>query len=203
MARYNEILAGRYNRFLTKLFSMKGSAPSPQASSEIGAVINFFSGVENRYLEQWETFAIASSVTGGAAQTGAARLRNPAGSNVILVIEKLTVATLVVNQANVQIASGLGDLTTIISSANVRLDSRTRPNPTAVYSQTVNLVLAGTDDFFAALAANTTYDLIQEENQEIPLMPGDSCTVVQTVTAVNMATGFRWRERFLEDSERT
>src|SRR5882762_4396490 len=35
MARFNEILTGRYNRFLQKLLQMKGGPPSAQLASEI------------------------------------------------------------------------------------------------------------------------------------------------------------------------
>jgi hypothetical protein len=57
MAKYNEILTGRYNRFIQKLFSMKGPAPAPQLSSDIAMQMSFFNGVENRYLEGWDCWS--------------------------------------------------------------------------------------------------------------------------------------------------
>src|SRR6266851_4747570 len=56
MARFNEILVGRYNRSLQKLLSMKGQAVMPQLASELQPTFSFFSGAENRYLESWERF---------------------------------------------------------------------------------------------------------------------------------------------------
>src|SRR5438034_3476406 len=88
MARFNEILVGRYNRFVQKLLSMKGDAPVPQLASEFQPIIPTFSGVENRYLEGWDRFSITLSQTAVAAQTNGLQFRNPAGSNVIAVFEK-------------------------------------------------------------------------------------------------------------------
>src|SRR5713226_5812707 len=102
MARFNEILVGRYNRMLQKLFSMKGAAPMPQLASELAPTINFFSGVENRSLEAWNRYGLLLSITAGAATNSLLRIRNPSTTNVIAIIEKLTVnnntaAALIVN----------------------------------------------------------------------------------------------------------
>src|SRR5437016_6340246 len=92
MALYNEILTGRYNRFLQKLFSIKGEAPSPQLSGEIGPTFSLFNGVENRYLETWQRFVIvAGTGTPAAGNRAAVRIRMNVGSGVIAVVEKLSV----------------------------------------------------------------------------------------------------------------
>src|SRR5258708_26699837 len=39
MARFNEILVGRYNRYLQKLLGIKGPPPSAQRSPEVGSQI--------------------------------------------------------------------------------------------------------------------------------------------------------------------
>src|SRR5467141_951604 len=87
MARFNEILAGRYNRFLQKLFQLKGGPPSAQLASEVMPVFPFFTGVEHRYLEGWDRYAIFLTQPAVAAQNSALRIRNPATSNIVIVIE--------------------------------------------------------------------------------------------------------------------
>src|SRR6266852_4829039 len=89
VAKYNEILVGRYNRYLQKLLGMKGQAHAPQLSSEISVNLQLFNGVETRYLEGWNRFSTSMNVAAVAALLSGAQLRNPAASNVILVIEKL------------------------------------------------------------------------------------------------------------------
>ncbi len=80
MARYNEILVGRYNRRLQKLFSMKGEPPAPQLSTEIGTTLNLFSGIEERYLEGWAVFSLHVNNTVGAGVNAGVRFRNPVAS---------------------------------------------------------------------------------------------------------------------------
>src|SRR5437879_1331505 len=90
MARYNEILVGRFNRFLQKVFAMKGEPPAPQLAGEISPNFQLFSGVENRYLEAWDRFAAGVNVAPVAGNLSGIRLRNPAGSNIVAVLERVT-----------------------------------------------------------------------------------------------------------------
>src|SRR5260370_18480671 len=92
MARYNEILVGRYNRMLQKLFGMKGGVVAPQLASEISAAFPLFSGVENRYLESWNRFTSVVNQVALAGTPAQWQLRNTT-SNVIAVIEKLTISS--------------------------------------------------------------------------------------------------------------
>src|SRR5258708_4703411 len=90
MARYNEILVGRYNRFLQKLLGMKGGVVAPQLASEITAAFPLFNGAENRYLEQWDMFGVNLFLAGGGVgNISQVRLFNPAASNTIAVVYKL------------------------------------------------------------------------------------------------------------------
>jgi len=207
MARFNEILAGRYNRFLQKLFVMKGAVPSPQLGGEVMPTLPFFSGVEHRYLEGWERFAMFTFQNGGAAQNATVRLRNPAGSNVVAVIEKLldtNVAGAAANNEQVWLSNAAGDLTTVSAMVNTRLDLRTRPQPTCVLSTTINLA-AGVGSQIAAyeLPTNVNYDFIVCENQELTVLPGASYDVRNLTVNQSIAVTWVWRERFLEDSERS
>src|SRR5258708_24193061 len=68
---------------------MKGDASLFQFSTEMGGYLPFFSGVENRYLEGWDRFGLFRGQGGLAATSTNFRLRNPVGSNVMIVLEKL------------------------------------------------------------------------------------------------------------------
>jgi hypothetical protein len=203
MARFNEILVGRYNRFLQKLFSMKGGPPSPQLASEIATNVQFFSGVENRYLESWNRFAAAQSDAALAANTDAVRLRNPTGSGVIAVIEKIyadsgtaQLVTLSLGPSNAALAGGAQALTT------ARLDKRTNQNPTLEISGANNSPAGLSSQKLIGLLSSTLgYDFILSVGQEIPLLPGDAVQITSSVVNTTLDVSFIWRERSLEDSE--
>jgi hypothetical protein len=202
MARFNEILVGRVNRSLQKLFGMKGGPPAPQLATEVQPVHSLFSGVENRVLESWERFSITLGPTGGAGQQAAVRLRNPAGSNLIAVIEKVTLASGASQNVAMQIQQTGVDLTTLAVMTGARLDARSRPTPSAIMSSTTNYVSASRINWESQFPANSGVDEILDNDQELTLLPGDDMTWFSGVVAVQLLVSVMWRERFLEDSER-
>jgi hypothetical protein len=203
MARFNEIMVGRYNRFLQKLLVLKGGPPSPQLSSEVGVGFVLFNGAENRYLEGWDRFGMRGAVAAGAANSSVIRLRNPANSNVIATIEKVTVGSSVTAlDLIIQVGAIANDAATVIVNAGQRLDPRGRANPTLVVSQ--QAVTPANVGFIAEIftATNVTYDVIVDEDQEVNVLPGDAFQVVSNVVNIGFSASFFWRERFLEESER-
>src|SRR5260370_24325928 len=93
MARLNEILVGRFGRSLQKHFGIKGPVPVATLAPEIIPVINVFSGVETRYTDAWNRFGAVSSLAALAGNETLGQLRNPAGSNIIAVVELLHLST--------------------------------------------------------------------------------------------------------------
>src|SRR5260370_39848254 len=92
MAIFNEILEGRFNRGLQKLFAIKGGPPVRQLGSEIMPVLPVFNGVENRFLEAWNVYGLTTTQgAGGAGVPTSVRLRNPVGLNTIEVITAISV----------------------------------------------------------------------------------------------------------------
>jgi len=87
MAVYNEILAGRFNRALQKLFGIKGPPAVPQLGGEIVPSVSMFYGVENRYLEAWERFGFQIVQAAVVGQAGSFRLRNPVNSGTIAAVQ--------------------------------------------------------------------------------------------------------------------
>src|SRR6266478_6214976 len=205
MAKFNEILAGRYNRFLQKLFQLKGGPPSAQLASEVMPTFPFFNGRENRWLEGWNTFALARAQVAVGGITPVVRLRNPPTSNIVAIFERLLVFNFNTTSAPI-LRSGptVTDLPTVFSLGNKRLDPRG-----AIDSQLITSENSGAGGVLlqARLQGNTGaltfFDFIISSIVEIPLLPGDAIEIDQNGVGAGAGTtmSFLWRERALEDSE--
>ncbi len=186
----------------------------PQLSSELQASFPFFNGVENRYLEGWDLFGfLIGALPGGIGNRSAIRLRNPVASNVLVVIFKLLIA----NDQGASISDNptvtrnviSTDFATLAVPTNSRMDARGRPNPTLTISTGTNVGgITGTSFFRAGVAfgsvAGSEIDMLSTDIHEIPVLPGDAIDVYANNTNQGAgAISVWWRERFLEESERT
>ncbi len=204
MGGFNEILAGRFNRALQKLFSMKGSPPVPTLGSEIMPIQAFLSGVENRYLEGWNRFGDVRGVAAVAAVISFAEWRNPSGSNIIACFEKITFVANNVADRPQLLLGPLGTDAAIATPSNSRLDPRGTINPTLVISTGSTVPAGPTNKMEGGVASvNGSYDFILTENSEVTVLPGDALIVNSSVVNTAFRVAALWRERFLEDSERT
>jgi hypothetical protein len=210
MAVYNEILAGRFNRALQKLMSMKGPPPAPQLSSELMPILYFFQGIEERFLHGWNVFASGAIVAAVAAQNTAWQIRNPASSGVVAVIGGLSVFTSVADPAlGITQNTGAADLGTAIAarcldnrSAVPSAGSTTTLGAACRISSTNNIASSGGFVHFTSTGVNVEQGLISDEDGQLLLLPGDSLQFLTSVTNVKLAVNIRWRERVLEDSEK-
>ncbi len=207
MAEYNEILVGRFNRALQKIMGMKGGPPSAQLAGEIMPIFPLFSGVEHRNLEGWDRFGLFLDIpAGGIGNRSLIRLRNPGQSNVIAVIEKMTVTEFAAETIQIVKGSAIADLGT--SQAPVVFDTRGRVGPTLALSSSNNVALASLTNATTIHQVNTpatavNVDLILTINQEITLNPGAAIQFQPTADNTDLSALIWWRERFLEESERT
>lgn len=205
MAIVNEILAGRINRFAQKLFSMKGPASLRQLAGEVVTIVPLFNGAENRYLEGWERFGQLTSIGAAAGNTSEVRMRNPANSGVIAVVERITYfATALLDQPTLGILTTNLDYAALVTVVASRLDARGRPRTSMIFS--AQNAAGGAGAFNTVLQiqvpVNTTGDFIITDIQEIPLLPGDAFTVASNVVNIPIFVSWMWRERPLEDSEK-
>jgi hypothetical protein len=203
MARFNEILAGRYNRYLQKLFQLKGGPPAAQLASEVMPVYPFFAGRENRFLEGWSTFGHQRFVIAVAALTGAMRIRNPVGSNLIAIFEKITFGSAGNDQPLLCLQATTGDLISPFSVIPTRWDARQGQNSSQmVMSDTAGGSIVPLQSKMQIwMTANTTYDFIGTDIQELPLLPGDAIQIQSNIPNQAFGVSWLWRERQLEDSE--
>src|SRR5437879_5372052 len=208
MAVYNEVQVGRYVRFLQKFLSIKGRQPAPLTfSGELGAMWSLFHGVENRYLEGWQTFGVATNVAAGGAgfKTGS-RLRNPVNSNVVAAIIKIYYGSVIGDSTG---ALRFGSTTANLASiqlGNIGLDLRGAPNAVCIVSTqnttaTLPALSPGAAIWGPTQGANSSADVVITDIQELPLLPGSAYQM--EVGPLNQAgvTSWWWRERPLEESE--
>src|SRR6267143_3493514 len=198
MARLNEILVGRFNRGLQKIFGIKGPPPVATLAPEIMPIFAFPSGVEDRYIQVWDRYGASVSVANQAAATNGARFRNPANSNVIAVVEKLLIATSIAETFNAGFSvPGNADLA-ISGPAGTSVDGRQQKTAACLISSSITTPGVTNVMDRVSLPAGQSFDLIVFEDQEITVTPGTAWDVVTNVVNSTITVSWTWRERFLE-----
>lgn len=197
-----DVYLGRFNRWVEKLFNVKGGPTLVDIDHRVSTVLSFQPGNEERYLVGWNRYAIIKQQAAVAAQNSFFVLRNPAASNVVVVVEKIfvlgTVAT--PSQAHLSIAQNQTDAATTFSG--FRLDSRSNLSSTAIFSQSTAVAPDFSNIILAVGFTNLPgVDMIITETQELTLMPGDAIRVVDATLNEAFDVSFFWRERALETSE--
>jgi hypothetical protein len=200
MAVYNEIGIGRWNRFIQKITDIKGSPPARQLASEIVFQHPISHGRENRYLEGWDQFGLGATVANVVAQTSNVRLNNPIGSNVIAVIEKIIADAPATTTFNVQYGTPAANLNSLFTV--IPMETRGRASSTLIASFNTGVPTTFSIIMQQSILANTPFKFVDDDSAEISVPPG--AAIQLQCTTVNTAFNFslRWRERFLEPSER-
>lgn len=207
MAGFNEILVGRFARGIQKLTGIKGSPPTPALSSEItGTLAIAEEGVENRYLFGWQRFMAFARQAGVVAQQTNVRFRNPVGSNIIAVIEQVWLVIEIAGQPAFTISRGTvsTDLASVVSILSSRLDARGSQASVSILSSGNNDVgFGGLSGRIMTGGLGPSFILMQDEHQEWPVLPGDGFQFNTIDSNVAVTCSLLWRERFLEESERS
>lgn len=205
MAVFNEILVGRFARSVQKLFGVKASPPVNALSSDVMCTHAYATGVENRYLEGWSRHSVRVLLVASAGNINSLKFRNPVGSNVIAVFESFIVGNESALPDQVVIIAGPGtvDFGATFTLAQTRWDARGQQNPTLIVSSALNGGLPGTIRVEKAFQANVSAEFILTDDQEWPLLPGENLQANQITVNQQIIVSATWRERFLEDSERT
>lgn len=208
MARFNEILVGRFNRGLQKLLSIKGEAVSPQLATEIIPVLPLPLGDEYRYLDSWAQFArMIGIAAGGAATQAALMLRNPVGSNVMAVVTKAIFNNGAAGGDTAQLFHAGGNLADLANNLSVvggaeRFDARGPVVPASHLSWGVpnGQFSGGILILSFNLVQGTSIELLNRH--EVVLAPGDTIEIIDATANTACTLGLWWRERYLEESER-
>lgn len=209
------IQGGRWQRFLQKYFGIVGEVVASELAPEIYATLNIESFLDDDVLQGWNTFTGFIGTPTGAAAVTYNQIQNPAGSGVIVVVERVTVHT--ATTANLTIAVSLGDtlLATGLKSCTSR-DKRVS-SPTGIRTVSTakltgqNTGIAGGGAVGPILTPNLVSGATSrfEDPAAYVLMPGDAqgyfaCDSTGTgVNNTNQVLSVWWRERKLESSETT
>lgn len=196
---------GRWSRRVERYFNMKGGGGLMDVETSIRAILPIFTGVEDIYLEGWNRFSGAASVAANAANNGAVRLRNPTGSNAVIVIEQLLVSNAVATNSFFNVQQGLTNVDLTTTSTGFRNDARYTANSVGVISsQNVTPANLGSGNAMLSVGANILgRDLIVYHDTQFTLLPGDAIQIVDNTQNEQVVVNFRWRERSLEASELT
>lgn len=212
MAIPGEIQIGRISRFFSKFTGSKGPSGRFSFGNEIQPGLQLLTGVENRYLESWSRFGILCQQPAGAAGTFAfVNIRNPLGSNLLVVIERAVGINDSAGAASLFLYYG-GDLagadgaTVFIPQI---LDARAGPNTGSAMKTTggnpAGGQIIGTAIDKCILPASTQYSFISGDDLSFlgPIMPGNGIQIATSIAAVSMSASFVWRQRVMEESELT
>jgi hypothetical protein len=202
MARYNEILIGRWNRYLQKLCSIKGGPPSPQLASEIAPTFDVEKpAVESRYLLGWNRFGFGLQILGAVGNPSQIRLRNPTGSGVIAVIESIIVYQSPNDRIQLTYTATAADL---VAQTVIPLDGRSGTSSSSVRVSNSNAAatagLAVYQDI-AGISASPPQQVLVTENQEISIAPGFAWGAQTVAANISLTANVIWRERAIEESE--
>jgi hypothetical protein len=161
--------------------------------------------VENRYLEGWNIFGFGQTLNGAVGNPAMIQLRNPSASNVVAVVESLVLSTTAADSISISLGTFASNLGAVLNTSIIDI----RGGQIAVTGSNLTLSQSNSTaggglgrNFFFLTQAAVPFQVIQNENQEIPILPGATWRV-ETIAASNALTyGIRWRERLLEESER-
>jgi hypothetical protein len=194
-----KLYAGRFNRFVEKLFNTKeGRSSLDTISPEIGINYTVLTGVEDRYLQEWRRYGFFSTVTAVAADFGAIEIRPP--SNIIAVIEYVTVDCAVNTPFRLVIQPGTTDLST--TGTGNRIDARGAQASASIASTGVLVSLSTLGRIVHGnVLANSMVQLINNPNQELTILPGDLFSMQCDTPNQAVTFSVMWRERVLESSE--
>lgn len=212
MAVYNEIQSGRFNRWFQKVTGIKGGAPVKQLGSEILPVLPIHHGIEERYLYSWGHFRQCITTGPNAAVNSGIRFRNPANSNVCCVFLywlALKLGADLAGTLGIRRGQATTDLDTPLGfQPNEREDPRGIQQTSMVVSLNTVALTALTNPTLLfqvpCPAVNMVPFVWGGESWSMLLMPGDAIQFSEDLNQnARLIMNLYWRERFLEDSERT
>lgn len=207
MAGFNEIQVGRFNGVLHKLLDMKEGAPAPSLSSDVIPTLCLENDrPEYKFLGGERLAAGVSDLVATAGQQAYARLRNPANSGVLCILEQaiITVAASTdIVEIRIQTESQAFSATGLKAARDRRMAAALGGGGDAVTCIVETLSSAVT---VGALVGRVRLDAaagFQPLVYNVPwvLGPSDSITFRSQTAANRLIVSWSWRERVLERSE--
>jgi len=199
-----EIQGGRWDRLLARLFPVKGGTIAPSIAPELQPVVQVQTFEPEMYYLKgekicWSTGNVAASVGNFSVM----HLENPAGSNVLGIIEAIELMTTTNRIQYIGIANAAH--TAAASNGAAVRDTRWPGGGTAPSTDEATVQLySGAIAAIISSAAYTVRTLANESLiREIPIVlgPGMTLEIRQDVVNADLRASFVWRERSFELSE--
>lgn len=186
-----DIKRSRFNDYLLRLLGMETNPPAPTLAGEIQPIIEVEPyNLESYWLSGHKLCGSFVSGSAGVATVTQARLRNPAGSGIVAIVEKLIVSS----SGNDNFDLSVGATTSDYGTINTRgfRDGRIGGLPTCIMSQTLGAGIAPQIGRVHLLAFNpvTIYEVAV-------LPPGASLEFNWASNSVAQLGLIHWRERAL------
>jgi len=202
MAGLNQIQGGRWDGFLRRIFPIKERSIAPVLAPELVGYVTVQEWEDDLFWARDERLAWADiRLAGVASQFAHAQLLNPAGSDALVILEKIFVDTS--STGVVSIAALTGALPSGVRAASSPRDQRFQAIPSigATVAQPItvsNVALLGS----ASNAEVITGDLFTHEFKLGTILPPGESVVIRN-TQVNKILGVTWfwRERTAEGTE--
>ncbi len=202
MAIFNEILVGRWNAGLSRLFGMKGGPPAPALASEVIPYLALPTFDDNLAVFGYQRFGTAGSIAANVANASQMRLRNPLAANVIAVITHFWANSALATTLNFFInEAATPDLAS--TTTTVGFDGRGPARAALISSQTSAVAAGGQGaQFFTRRinAANQEQEYLAR--MPIVLWPGSFFEVDTGAVNQDLVWNISWIERYLDESER-
>jgi hypothetical protein len=202
MAGFNEIQHARINRFFQLFSGIKGRVPAASLGTEIQPQVALFSGAEDRSLQSWARYGASKDLAAVAANTLGWQIRNPNGSGVIAVVEQVPISATTSVGFHIDLSHGPGTTDLVSGSMlQTRIDGRNVNNNGSLLTTFSNVSVVETTPVYSLNVLNGSVFPIVKDDDEIPLLPGDSVLVVTQTVNIGGFVSFIWRERTLEVAE--
>lgn len=191
-----ELGTGRFNRLLQRLLVIKADPPAPELAPEVVAVLPLDDvGLEWEYLKGGRLMAGAWSQAALAANNSGARLRNPAGSGILIIVVAVRYTVTVAGEVIVTRGVSTSNLASAVTE--ISRDARAPDAGAGIVSNANTVTAAGDLVHVEQLGANTPAALAQVA----VLSPSSSLDVVTNHLNTNLSGSFWWVERAQEASE--
>lgn len=197
----SDVWVGRINRWIEKLLDVKGGPTVVDVDPSIVIDVPFDRPADERFQLGWNSFGAAINTAAVAASNAQAQIRNPAGSNVVAVLESCIVQQLTAttrSSITLQEFTAQVDLTTVVTPT---------PMDRRMNFQGSNMIISATGNgpfgngVLGCVVSGISFQFIQYENQELQILPGDGIRLGNNTVNEAISVSFLWRERALEPSE--
>lgn len=196
MALYNEILVGELGEVLNRRLAMKAGNPAPSLAPEIMPVLGLeMDRPEWHWLGRSLLWGCGGLKTAVAGNRTVAQLRNPLGTNVIAVVERVSVETnatspVYMDLSNVDIAGSLTQTETP-RRRDGRIPELQEPACTVGMGAQVAALIPTPLHIFHAPAGQFSPAF----ESPVILTPGRSLLLECTIVAIILKMTIQWRER--------